>query len=80
MMYETHTVQTGSYKFAWLVDWWEAGLVGGDGGVSSQKKAKKLLYTFCLFQGSFLKDVQKCASKNSAFSLGFRDNFFYYYF
>lgn len=25
MMYETHTVQTGSYKFAWLVDWWEVG-------------------------------------------------------
>ena len=25
MMYETHTVRTGSYKFAWLVDWWEVG-------------------------------------------------------
>lgn len=25
MMYETHTVQTNSYKFAWLVNWWEVG-------------------------------------------------------
>lgn len=33
MMYEAHTVQTGSYKFAWRVDWWEGGWgVGGGGG------------------------------------------------
>lgn len=25
MMYETHTVPTSSYKFAWLVNWWEGG-------------------------------------------------------
>lgn len=25
MMYETHTVQTGNYKFAWLLGWWEVG-------------------------------------------------------
>lgn len=34
MMYETHTVKTGSYKFARLVGWWEVGLLVGGGGVA----------------------------------------------
>lgn len=25
VMYETHTVPTSSYKFVWLVNWWEGG-------------------------------------------------------
>lgn len=54
MMYETHTVQTGRYKFAWLADWWEVGLMGicvGEGGLTLKQFRERSLCThFILFK------------------------------
>lgn len=63
MMYETHTVQTGSYKFAWLVDWWVVGhwVAGwgrgvGGGGVVTLKQHSKRKGSLCtLFVFLFVK-------------------------
>lgn len=47
MMYETHTVQTGSYKFAWLVDWWEVGYWVGGGWVVTLKQRSERKRSLC---------------------------------
>lgn len=69
-MYETHTVQTGSYKFAWLVDWWEVGLwFGGGGGVAwvvtlkQRSERKRSLCTHFVFSEAVVSSKEKHSSR-----------------